>query len=243
MHTSRVVFYLEESCNKFILSSPFWQTVFFLIVIVFVQSLSCVWLFATRWTAAHQASLPPLPPRIFSNSCPSSQWCHPTISSSVVHFSSCLQSFPASVSLPMSQLLASGGQRIGASASVSVLPMNIQGWFPLGSTGLISLQSKGLSRVFSSTTGQKHQFFGAHLSLWSNSYLDMTTGKPIALTTWTFVGKMMPLLFNTLFRFVTACWPRSKCVLIAWLQSQPIMILEPKKIKSVSVSTFSSPIC
>ena len=87
-------------------------------------------------------------PRACSNSCPSSRWCHPTISSSVIPFASCLQSFPASVSFPMSQLLSSGGQSIGASASASVLPMNIQGWFPLGLTGLISLLSKGLSRVF-----------------------------------------------------------------------------------------------
>ena len=91
-------------------------------------------------------------PRAFSNSCPSSQWCHPTSSSSVVPFSSCLQSFPASGSLPMSQLFASGGQSIGVSVSASVLPMNIWDWFPLGWTSLISLQSKGLSRVFSNTT-------------------------------------------------------------------------------------------
>ena len=99
----------------------------------------------------------PLPMlRIYSNSCPLSRWCHPTISSSVIPFSSCLQSFPASGSFPMSQLFASGGQNIGVSASASVLPMNIQGWFPLGWTGWISLQSKGLLRVFSNTTVQKH---------------------------------------------------------------------------------------
>ena len=103
-------------------------------------------------------------PGACSNSCPSSWWCHPTISSSVIPFSSCLQSFPASGSFPMSQLLTSGGQSIGVSASTSVLPMNIQHWFPLGWTGWISLQFKGLSRVFSNTTVQKHQFFGAQLS-------------------------------------------------------------------------------
>ena len=103
--------------------------------------------------------------RAYSNSCPSSQWCHPTISSSVIPFSSCLQSFPAPGSFPMSQFFASGGQSIGVSASASVLPMNIKDWFPLGWTGLISLQSKGLSRVFFNTTIQKHQFFGAQLSL------------------------------------------------------------------------------
>ena len=108
-------------------------------------------------------------PRACSSSCPLSQWCHPAISSSVVPFSSCLQSFPASGSFPMSLFFASGGQSIGMSASASVLPINIQYWFPLGLTGWISLQSKGLSRVFSNTTVQKRQFFSAQLSLWFNS--------------------------------------------------------------------------
>ena len=107
---------------------------------------------------------------VCSNSFPVSQWCHPTISSSVARFSSCPQSFPASRSFPMSWLFASGDQSIGA--SVSVLPMNIQGWYPLRLTGLISLQAKGLSRVFSNTTVQKHQFFSAQPTLtWSNSYI------------------------------------------------------------------------
>ena len=118
------------------------------------------------------ARLPcPLPtPRAYSNPCPSSWWCHPTISSSVIPFSH-LQSFPASWSFPMSQFFTSCGQSIGVSASASVLPMNIQDWFPLGWTGWISLQSTGLSRVFSNTTVQKHQFFSAQLSLWSNSHI------------------------------------------------------------------------
>ena len=98
-----------------------------------------------------------------SNSCPPSQWCHPTVSSSIVPIF-CFQSFPESRSFPMNQFFASGGQSIGVSTSASVLPMNIQDWFPLGLTGLISLQSKGLSRVFSNTTVQKHQFFGTQLS-------------------------------------------------------------------------------
>ena len=110
-------------------------------------------------------------PGACSNSCPSSWWCHPTISTSVVLFSSCLQSFPISGSFPRSQLFTSGGQSIGVSASASVLPMNIQDWFPLGLTGLISLQFKGLSRVFSNTTVQKHQFFSTQLSLWCNSHV------------------------------------------------------------------------
>ena len=130
-----------------------------------VQSLSHVWLFAASWIAAHQASLSItnswslLKFMSIESAMPSS------ISSSVVPFSSCLQSFPASGFFQMSQFFASGGQSIGVSASASVFPMNIQDWFPWGFTGLISLQSKGLSRVFSNTTVQKHQFFGAQLSL------------------------------------------------------------------------------
>ena len=134
-----------------------------------VQSLSSDWLLAGPWTAARHASLSIR----FSNSCPSSRWCHPIISSSVVPFSFCLQSFPASGSFPMSQFLASGGQSIEVSASASVLPMNIQDCFPLGLTGLISLQSKELSRVFSNTTVQKHQFFGTQLSLLPTSHICM----------------------------------------------------------------------
>ena len=121
-----------------------------------------------------QHARPPCPsptPRVYPNSCRSCSWCHPTISSSVIPFSSCLQSSPASGSFPMSQFFASGGQSIGVSASASVLSMNIQDWLPLGWTGWISLQSKGLSRVFSNTTVQKHQFFSAQLSLWSNCHI------------------------------------------------------------------------
>ena len=115
----------------------------------------------------HQARLPCLSPTpgACSNSCPLSRWCHPTISSSVIPFSSCLQSFPESGSFPLSHFFSSGGQSIGVLTSLSVLPVNIQGWFPLGLTGLISLQPKGLSKIFSNITVQKHRFFGARLSL------------------------------------------------------------------------------
>ena len=136
-----------------------------------VQSLSCVQLFATPWTAACQASLSITSPWSLLKLCPWSQWCHPTISSSATLFSSHLQSFPALASFLVSQFFTSGGQSIGASASASVLPMNIQDWFPLGLTGWISLPSKWLSRVFSNTTVQKHQLFGTQLSLWSNSHI------------------------------------------------------------------------
>ena len=137
------------------------------------------------WPHGLQHTRPPCPsptPGVYSNSCPLSQWCHPTISSSVVPFSTCLQSFPASGSFPMSQLFASGGQSTGVAASASVLTMNIQDWFPIGWTGWIFLQSKELSRVFSNTTVQKHLFFGAQLSFstaltsihdyWKNHSLD-----------------------------------------------------------------------
>ena len=178
----------------------------------------------------------------YSNSCPSSRWCHPTISSSVLPSSSRLQSFSTSGAFPMSQFFASGGQSIGVSASVSVLPMNIQDWFPLGLTGWISLQSKRLSRVFSNTSSasilQCSAFFIVQLS-----HLYMTTGKTIALTRWTFVSKVRSLLFNMLSRLVIPFLPRSKHLLISWLQSTSAVILEPPKIKPLTVSIVSPPIC
>ena len=183
---------------------------------------------------------PSLSPWVCSNSSPLSQWYHPTISSFIAPFSSCLLSFPTSKSSSMYQLFAFGGQSIGASATV--LPMNIQGWFPLGLTGLISLLSKGLSRVFSSTSIQKHQFLHQRDSAFFMVQLThpyITTGKIIALTWQTFVSKVIYLLFNMLSRLVIACLPRSKCLLISWLQSLSAVILEPKKIKSVTASTFS----
>ena len=150
-------------------------------------------------------------PRAYSNSCPLSWWCHPTISSSVVPFFSYLQSFPVSGSFQMCPFFPSGDQSIGASASV--LPMSIQDWFPLGWTGWTSLQSKGLSRVLQhhnskALTLQHSAFFMVQLS---HPY--MAAGKTIALTRWTFVGKVMSLLFNMLSRFVIAFLPKSKLLL------------------------------
>ena len=182
-------------------------------------------------------------PRACSNSCPLNWWCHPTIPSSIMSFSSCLQSFPASGFFLMSWLFASGGQRIGALASESVLPMNIQDWFPLGLTGLISLQSKGLSRVFSNTTVQKHQFLVFSLLYGPTLTYIHDYWKNQVLTRWTFVGKVMSLLFNMLSWFVIAFLPRSKHLLVSWLQSPSAVILEPKKIKSVTVSIVSPSIC
>ena len=197
-----------------------------------------------------QHARPPCPSptrRVYSNSCPSSQWCHPAISSSVVLFS-CPQSLPktlgpkrpkASGSFPMTQLFTWGSQSIGVSASALVLPMNTQDWSPSGWTGWISLQSNGLSRVFSNTTVQKHQFFGAQLSSVQLSHTYVTTGKTIALTRQTFVGEVVSLLFNMLSRLVITFLLRSKHLLMSWLQSPSAVILEPKKIKSDTVSTVS----
>ena len=144
------------------------------------------------WLHGLQQARPSCPsptPGVYPNSCPLSWWCHPTIWSSAVPFSSCLQSFPAS-GLQMSQFFLPGGQSTGVSASTSVLPMNTQNWFPLGWTGSISLQLKELSKVFSNTTVQKHQFFSAQLSLNSSTLTSRPDyGKTIALTKGTFVGK------------------------------------------------------
>ena len=156
-------------------------------------------------------------PRVYSNSCPLSRWCHPIISSSLVPFSSCLQSFPASGSFPMSQLFTSGGQSIGAWASV--LPVNISGWisFRMDWFDVLVVQGtlKSLLQHYSSKASmlQRSAFFIVQLS---HPY--MTTGKTIALTRWTFVDKVMSLVFNMLSRFVIAFLPRSKRLLISWLQ-------------------------
>ena len=134
----------------------------------YVLQFTCWVMSDSLWPRGLQHTRPPCPsptPRVYSNSCPLSQWCHPTISFSVIPFSSCLESFSASGFFQMSQFFASGGQSIGVSASVSILPMNIWDWFPLGWTIWISLPSKRLSRVFSNTTVQKHKFFNAQLSL------------------------------------------------------------------------------
>ena len=139
----------------------------------------------------------------------------------------------------MSWLFVAGGQSIGVSASASVFPMDSQCWFPLGFTGLISLHSKGLSRHFSSTIVRKHQFFRAQPSLWYNCHTHTWLLENQNLTIWTFVGKVIYLLFNTLSMFVIVFLSRSKCVLISWLQSLSSVILEPKKIKFGMVSIFS----
>ena len=181
-------------------------------------------------------------PGTCSDSCPLIWWWHPTILSSVVPFSY-LQSFLASGSFPVRHFFTSGDQSIGVSASTSVLPMNIQDWFPLGLTSLISLQSKGLSRVFSNTTVQKHLLWCSAFFIVQLSHPHMTPGKTIALTRWAFVGKVMSLLFNMLSRLVITFLPRRKHLLISWLHSPSAVILEPKKVTSVTVSTICPSIC
>ena len=142
--------------------------------IIYIQCYSDTQSCPTLWDLMDCSTWLPCPsltPGACSNSCLFIQWFHPTISSSVIPFSSCLPSLPTSMSFPMSQFFVSAGQSTGVSASASVLPVNIQDWFPLGLTALISLQSKGFSRVFSNTTVQKHQFSSAQPSLWSNSHI------------------------------------------------------------------------
>ena len=177
-------------------------------------------------------------PGAYSNTCPSHRWCHPTISSSVVSLSSRLQSFPASGSFPMSQFFASGTQSTGVSVSASVLSMNIQDWSPLGWTGWISLQSTGLLSLLQHHSSKASILQCSALFRVQLSHPYMTTGKTIALTRQTFVDKIMSLLFNMLSRLVITFLPRSKCLLISWLQSPSAVILEPKKIKFLTVSPF-----
>ena len=177
---------------------------------------------------------PSLSPRVCSTLCLLSQWFHPTISSSVVPFSSCPQSFPASGSFPTSRLFESGGQSIGVSTSASVLPMNFWGWFPLELMGLSSLLSKGLSRVpspvpqfKSSSSSELSLLYGPTLTsvrdYWKNHSFDYVD----LCQTW---PKVMSLLFNTLSRFAIAFLPRSKQLSISWLQSPSAVILEPNKM-------------
>ena len=200
-----------------------------------VQSLSRVHSLRSHESQHTRPPCPSPTPELRSDSRPSSQWCHPAISSSVVPFSSCLQSFPASESFQMSQFFTSGDQCIGISASASVLPMNIQDWSPLAWTGWISQES------LLGTEGTLKSLFQHHSSkasiLWHSAFftvqLDshpyMTTGKTIALTRQTFAGKVMSLLFNMLSRFVITFLPKNKHLLISWLQSPSAVIWSPRK--------------
>ena len=205
-------------------------------------SINCVWLFAIPWTAARQAFLSfTISQSLFKLMSIESvmPFKYPSLSPP---FFTCQKSFPASGSFPMSQLFTSGGQSIGASGSASILPMNIQDWFPLGLTGLISLLSKGLSRGFSNARG-KSVNSSAFSFLYCPTLTSIHEYCRNNLTIWTFVGKVMSLHFNILSRLVIAFLPRSKYLLISWLQLISAVISEPKKIKFVTVSIFSSSIC
>ena len=193
----------------------------------------------------HHARLPcPSPsPGVSSSSCPLSQWCHPTILSSVIPFSSCLQSFPTSGSFPMRQFFASGGQSIGASASV--LPMNEYSGlisFRIDWFDLLSVQGT-LKSLLQHHSSKASILVCSAFFIVQFSHPYMTTGKTIALTILTFIGKGMSLLFNMLSRLVIAFLPRSRCLLISWMQSPSAVILEPKKIESVTVSIVSPSTC
>ena len=208
----------------------------FHIFIQAVQLLSHVQLFATPLTAHNWLPWPSPTPRACSNSCPSSWWCHPTISScsllllllSILPFYGKRQLW----SFPRSKFFALGGQSIGVSASASVLSKNIQDWFTLGLTGLISLQSKGLSSLLQHHSSKASILLHLAFLIVQRSHLYMTTLKILALTRWSFVGKVMSLLFNMLFRLVIAFLPRSKGLLISWLQTPSAVILEPQNTVS-----------
>ena len=235
--------------NKFKLYSMYKLSLSFIVSTFCDQSLQSVRQFSSSVVSDSlrphepQHTRPPCPsptPRVHPNPCPLCRWFYPTFLSSVIPFSSCPQSFQVSGSFQMSQLSASGGQSIGISASTSVPPMNTQDWSPLGWTGWISLQSKGLLQHHSSKASilRHSAFFIVQLS---HPY--MTTGKTIALTRWTFVGKVMSLLFNMLSRLVITFVPRSKRLFISWLRSPSAVIWEPKNIKSLTVSIVSPSIC
>ena len=221
-----------------------WLGAYLHVLLSSAQLPSHVWLPATPCTAVRRASLSITNSRSLlklmsiESVMPSNHLilCHPLFLLPSI--------FPSIGSFQMSQFFTSGGQNIGVSASTSVLPMNTQDQSPLGWTGWIPLQSKGLSRVFSNTTVQKHQFFAAQLSSQSNSHIHTwLLEQNIALTRQAFVGKVISLLFNMLLRLVITFLPRSKCLLISWLQSPSAVILESQKIKSVTVSTVSPSTC
>ena len=198
------------------------------------------------WPHGLQHARPPCPsatPGACSNSCPSSRWCHPTIS--FCHPLVLLTSIFPSIRVFSNESALHIRWPKYWSFNFSISLFNeFSGWFPLGLTGLISLQSEGLSRVFSSTTVQKHQFFGIQTSLWSNSHIcTWLQKKTIALTVQTFAGKVMSSLSNTPPRIVTAFLPRSKRLWISWLQSLFTVILESKKIKPITVFSFPTSFC
>jgi len=196
-----------------------------------------------HWLQHARPSCPSPFPGVCPSSCSLHQWCHPAISSSDVLFSFCPQSFPASQSFPMSHLFTSDDhQNTRASASASVLPVITQVWSPLDWFDLLAAQGT-LKSLLQHHNSKTSILWGSAFFTVQLSKLYMITGKTIVLTIWIFVGRVMSLLFNTLSRFVIAFLPRSNHLLISWLQSPSTVILEPKKKKSVTTSTFSPSIC
>ena len=208
-----------------------------------VQSLSQVQLFATPWLEHARPPSPSPTPGAYSNSCPLSPWCHPTISSLLISFSSCLQSCPASRYFLMSQFFVSGGQSIRVLASASVLPMNIQDWFPLGWTGWISLQSKGLKSLLPHHNSRAWILWHSAFFVVQPSHPYMTIGKTIALTRRTFVSKVMSLLVNMLSRLVITFLPRSKCLFNFMAAVSICSDFGAQEKKSLTVSIVSPSIC
>ena len=250
--TRNVLSVLMDTCRWIFLLWPSSHNIHVYQIILIFYNAVCqllLWfsysvMFDSLWPhGLEHASLPcpSVSPRVCSNSCALSQWCHSTISSSVVPFS-CPQSSSTSGSFPMSQFFPLGGQSIGASVSASVLPINIQDWFSLGLTGWISLQSKGLLSLLQHHK-QKNQFFGTQPSLWSDSHICTWLLEKPKLWLYGPLSAVMTLLFNMLSRFVIAFLPRSKSLLISWLQSPSPVIWEPKKKKFLTVSNFSPSIC
>ena len=208
------------------------------------QSLNPVWIFATPWNAAHQDSLSITNSQSLPTLMSIESWCCPTISSSVVPFSSCFQSFTASGSFQMSQFFASGGQSIGVSASASALSNEYSGLISFKMEWLDLLAVQGtLKSLLQHSSSKASILWCSGFFIVQLPYPYMTSGKTIALTRWIFVGKVMSLLFNMLSRLVITFLPRSKSLLISWLQSPSSVILEPKKIKSVTVSIVFPSIC
>ena len=224
---------VKENCSS--LKCVFFQIHRCISFVAAVPSLSCVPLFVTPWIVAHRLPCPSPSPGASWNSCPLSQWCQLVLQKSCPLWSPS----PPALNLSqyqgfflMSQLFALAGQSTGASASASALPMNIQDWFPLGLTGLISLLFKGLSSLLQHHSSKASILQCSTIFRVQLSHPYMTTGKTIALTRWTLFGKIMSLLFNMLSRLVIAFLPRSKRLLISWLHSPSAVIWEPPKTSS-----------
>ena len=235
----KIISVRNQSVRWRILNSPSFSNTLYVALVWDIRSMphsvqfSCSVMYDSLWPHGLQHTRLPCPsptPRAYSNSCPLSWWCHPAISSSVVPFSSCLQSFPASGSFQMSQFFTSGGKSTGVSASASVLSNEYSGLISFRMDWLDLLAVQGtLKSLLQHYSSKASILWHSALFIVQLSHPYMTTGKTKALTRWTFVGKVKSLLFSMLLRFVIAFLPRSKCLLIPWLQSPSAVILKPPK--------------